>query len=153
MKPSEAGIKLIKEFEGCERKGPGGTFSAYPDPATGGDPWTIGWGTTGKDIKKGLVWTQAQCDQRLEDDVTQFAQGVAKQIGTAPTTQHQFDAMVSFSYNVGMKNFTDSTLLKRHKTKDYAGAAKEFARWNKAAGKVMKGLTRRRAAEAALYGS
>ena len=72
-------------------------------------------------------------------------------LGGAPTTQHQFDAMVSFAYNVGPGNLSTSTLLKKHKAKDFAGAAAEFAKWNKADRKVMAGLTRRRAAEAALY--
>lgn len=74
-------------------------------------------------------------------------------IDGAATTQHQFDAMVSFAYNVGIGNLTKSTLLKLHKAGNYAGAADEFATWNKAAGKVMAGLTKRRAAEAALYRS
>jgi len=145
------GIKLVQSFEGCEKKQPGGTFAAYPDPGTGGAPWTIGWGTTGPDVKKGLVWTQKQCDDRFAADLGQFAKKVDAAIGGAATTQHQFDAMVSLAYNIGMTNFSGSTLLKKHKAKDYAGAAAQFAAWNKAAGKVMAGLTRRRAAEAALY--
>ena len=152
MKPGPDGIKLVQSFEGCEKKAGAGKFAAYPDPATGGDPWTIGWGTTGGDVKKGVVWTQKQCDDRFADDLGDFAKKVAAALGTAPTNQHQFDAMVSFSYNVGMGNFSKSTLLKKHKAKDYKGAAAEFAKWNKANKKVMAGLTRRRAAEAALYG-
>lgn len=120
-------------------------------PATGGAPWTIGWGTTGPDIKKGLVWTQKQCDDRFAADLGQFAKQVAAAIGSAPTTQHQFDALVAIAYNIGMGNFSKSTLLKKHKAGDHAGAQAQFAVWNKAKGKVMVGLTRRRAAEAALY--
>ncbi len=153
MDPSANCIKLVQEFEGCARKQANGTFSAYPDPGTGGDPWTIGWGTTGPDINKGLNWTQQQCDDRFTQDLTKFAGGVANVIGGAATTQPQFDAMVSFAYNVGIGNLTKSTLLKLHKAGDYAGAANEFGKWNKAAGKVLPGLTRRRAAEAALYRS
>ncbi|HEY0044177.1 MAG TPA: lysozyme [Allosphingosinicella sp.] len=153
MNPSSACTKLIQQFEGCAKKQPDGTFIAYPDPGTGGDPWTIGWGSTGANIKKGTVWTQAQCDARFAEHVAEFAAGVAKVLGGAKTSQSQFDAMVSFAYNVGIGNLAASTLLKLHKAGDYAGAAAQFARWNKAAGKVLPGLTKRRAAEAALYAS
>ncbi|HYG49012.1 MAG TPA: lysozyme [Allosphingosinicella sp.] len=152
MQPSQACIKLIQEFEGCAKKQPDGSFIAYPDPGTGGDPWTIGWGTTGPDVRKGVVWTQQQCDDRFAAHVAEFAEKVAKLLGNAPTTQHQFDAMVSFAYNVGVGNLSSSTLLRKHKAGDFAGAAAEFAKWNKAAGKVLPGLTRRRTAEAGLYG-
>ena len=151
MQPSQACTKLIQEFEGCAKKRPDGSFEAYPDPGSGGDPWTIGWGSTGPDIKKGVVWTQKQCDDRFTSHLGEFAGKVSKILGNTPTTQNQFDAMVSFAYNVGVANLSASTLLKKHKAGDYKGAAAEFARWNKAAGKVMAGLTRRRAAEAKLY--
>lgn len=145
------GVKLIQSFEGCARKRPDGSYDAYPDPATGGDPWTIGWGSTGADIKRGVVWTQQQCDDRFAAHVAEFAKKVEAAIGGAATTQHQFDAMVSLAYNIGMGNFSASTLLRKHKAGDFAGAAAQFAVWNKANKKVMAGLTRRRAAEAALY--
>ncbi|MDT8758627.1 lysozyme [Sphingomonas psychrotolerans] len=153
MMPGPACIALIQQFEGCAKKQPNGSFVAYPDPGTGGDPWTIGWGTTGADVKPGVVWTQQQCDDRLTSDVERFAAKVSAVLGSAPTTQHQFDALVSFAYNVGVGNLSSSTLLKLHKAGDFAGAQQQFARWNKAAGKVLPGLTRRRAAEAALYAS
>lgn len=145
------GIKLIQSFEGCARKRPDGSYDAYPDPATGSDPWTIGWGSTGPDIKRGVVWTQQQCDDRFTAHVAEFAKNVDTAIGGAATTQHQFDAMVSLAYNIGMGNFSASTLLRKHKAGDNAGAGAQFAVWNKANKKVMAGLTRRRAAEAALY--
>ena len=151
MQPSQKCTKLIQQFEGCAKKQPNGSFAAYPDPGTGGDPWTIGWGSTGPDIKKGVVWTQQQCDDRFKEHLAEFAASVSKVLGNAPTTQDQFDAMVCFAYNVGVGNLAASTLLKKHKAGDCKGAAAEFARWNKAAGKVLPGLTRRRAAEAALY--
>lgn len=141
---SEAGINLIKRFEGCK-------LTAYPDPGTGGDPWTIGWGATGPGIKQGVTWTQAQADSRLKDDVDRFAQGVAANIGAASTSQVQFDAMVSFSYNVGIGAFAKSTLLKKHKAGDHAGAASEFLKWVNAGGRVLQGLVRRREAEKAMY--
>ena len=151
MQPGDACTKLIQQFEGCAKKRPDGSFAAYPDPGSGGDPWTIGWGSTGPGIKKGVVWTQQQCDERFAEHLDQFADKVSNILGRTPTTQHQFDAMVSFAYNVGPANLSASTLLKKHKAGDYKGAAAEFAKWNKAAGKVLPGLTRRRAAEAALY--
>jgi lysozyme len=152
MKPSDTCTRLIQKFEGCERKRPDGSFEAYPDPGTGGDPWTIGWGSTGADIKPETVWSQAQCDARFGDHVAEFAEGVASALGGAKTSQAQFDAMVCFAYNVGLPNFRSSSLLRKHKAGDFAGAAAEFAKWNKANKKVMAGLTRRRAAESALYG-
>lgn len=151
MKPSKDCIKLVQDFEGCAKKSKDGLFDAYPDPGTGGDPWTIGWGSTGKDIAKGARWTQQQCDDRLSGDLETFSAGVHKALGGAPTSQAQFDALVTFAYNVGLANLKSSTLLKKHIAGDHAGAAQEFARWNKANKKVMAGLTRRRAAEAALY--
>lgn len=142
-KTSATGHNLIRDFEG-ER------LTAYPDPGTGGDPWTIGVGHTGTDVHKGLTITKERSDQLLSEDLARFEAGVNK---LAPkTTQAQFDALVSFSFNVGLGNLTGSTLLKKHNAGDYAGAQAEFAKWNKAAGKVMPGLTRRRAAEAVLYG-
>jgi GH24 family phage-related lysozyme (muramidase) len=153
MTPGPACIALIQQFEGCAKKQANGSFMAYPDPGTGGDPWTIGWGTTGTDVKPGVIWTQQQCDDRLTNDLTSFAAKVSGVLGSATTSQHQFDALVSFAYNVGVGNLSSSTLLKLHKAGDFAGAQQQFARWNKAAGKVLPGLTRRRAAEAALYGS
>lgn len=151
MTPSSACTALVQQFEGCAKKQPDGSYIAYPDPGTGGDPWTIGWGTTGADVKPGSIWTQQQCDDRLTSDVAGFAAKVSAVIGAAKTSQHQFDAMVSFAYNVGVTNLANSTLLKLHKAGDFAGAAQQFGRWNKAAGKVLPGLTKRRAAEAALY--
>lgn len=136
-------LKLIKEYEGCE-------LEAYPDPGTGGDPWTIGWGATGSGIARGLTWTQAQADMRLSHDVAKFMAGV---VAAAPKgTANQIGAMTSLAYNIGPDAFKDSTLLRLHNAGDYAGAQAQFARWNRAGGKVMKGLVRRRAAEAEVYG-
>lgn len=156
----EAGIALIKRFEGCARLRRDGLVEAYPDPGTGGDPWTIGWGATGVDdqtgdgpdarIGPGTVWTQAQCDARLASDLERYARGVEQALGSKPATRAQFDALVSFHYNTGA--IARATLTRKHCDGDYEGAAAEFARWNKAGGRVLKGLVRRRAAEAELYG-
>lgn len=155
MKTSKAGISLMHSFESCARKRPDGRVEAYPDPATGGKPWTIGWGSTtdetGEPIKPGTVWTQEQCDRRFEKDLSRFEKGVLKLLGSCPTTQGQFDAMVCLAYNIGLENFRRSTLLRLHKEGEYEAAQGQFIRWNKANGKVMRGLTRRRKAEAALY--
>lgn len=155
----EAGIALIKRFEGCAQLRRDGLVGAYPDPGTGGDPWTIGWGATGIDDQTGLggrigpatVWTQDQCDARLASDLERYAAEVARAIESAPTTQGQFDALVSFHYNTGAIH--KATLTKKHKAGDYAGAVAEFARWKHAGGRVLKGLVRRRAEEAKLYAS
>lgn len=144
-----AGVALIKRFEGCARRRPGGLFEAYPDPGTGGAPWTIGWGATGPGIGPGTVWTQAQCDTRLEGDLVRYAREVAEALGNSRTTQAQFDAMVSFHYNTGA--IGRATLTQRHRAGDFLSAANEFARWNRAGGRILAGLTRRRAAEAELY--
>ena len=154
---SPVGLALIKEFESCAKAIGAGRFMAYPDPGTGGKPWTIGWGSTtdfdGKPIQPGTVWTQAQCDDRKAHDMKRFERDVIAALGSAieATSQPQFDALVSFAYNCGAAKLRSSTLLRMHKAGDYAGAAKQFARWNTAAGRVLPGLTRRRAAEAELY--
>ena len=145
----QAGIALIQQFEGCAQKRPDGQFEAYPDPGTGGDPWTIGWGATGTGIGPGTVWTQEECDARLASDLRRYAAEVARAIGDAPTTPDQFDALVSFHYNTGA--IRKATLTQKHVAGDHQGAAGEFAKWKFAGGRVMKGLVRRREAEARLY--
>ncbi|MEZ5692922.1 MAG: lysozyme [Altererythrobacter sp.] len=153
----EKGIALIKRFEGCARLRTDGMVEAYPDPGTGGDPWTIGWGATGRDnfnggrIGPGTQWSRQQCDERLERDLVRYAHEVADALGDAPTSQNQFDAMVSFHYNTGA--IARATLTRRHIAGEFTAACGEFARWNKAGGRVLKGLTRRRAEEARLYAS
>lgn len=144
-------IDLIKRFEGYAKALPNGDCMAYPDPASGGDPWTIGFGTTGPDVKRGTVWTRAQAEARLCEDVNQFAKGVDLLVASTATASHEFQALVSLSYNIGLANLASSTLLKKHRAGDKKGAAAEFAKWVYAAGKKMPGLVKRRAAEAALY--
>lgn len=146
-----AGIALIKRFEGCARHRADGLFEAYPDPGTGGDPWTIGWGATGKSIAPGTIWTQAECDARLERDLIRFARDVARALGDCPTNQNQFDALVSFHYNTGA--IAKAKLTKLHKAGDFASTEAEFAKWVHAGGRRLAGLARRRTAEASLYAS
>ncbi|HYI43718.1 MAG TPA: lysozyme [Sphingomicrobium sp.] len=144
-KINAAGLALMRNFEGCK-------LEAYPDPGSrDGNPWTIGWGATGPGIHKGVRWTQEQADARHEEDVARFAIGVERLLDGAPTNDNQFSALVSLAYNIGLGALAGSTLLKMHKAGDYANAAQQFLRWNRNDGAVMRGLSRRRAAEKALY--
>lgn len=153
------GLALMKEFEGFARVRKDGRVQAYPDPATGGEPWTIGYGSTTDEnlrpIEPWTIWSKERCTKRFEQHCRQFEREVKDALGSAleATSQEQFDALVSFTYNVGGANLRRSTLLRKHKAGDYKGAAREFVRWNRAAGRVMRGLTRRRKAEAKLYRS
>lgn len=148
---SETGLDLIKQFEGCAKRRPDGLYESYPDPGTGGAPWTIGWGATGKDVTPTTVWTQEQCDARLQVDIARHARDVIRALGNAPTSQAQFDALVCFHYNTGAIH--RATLTKLHKAGQHQLAAREFARWKFAGGRVLHGLVRRRREEAALYRS
>ncbi len=141
---SDAARDLIITFEGRRDH-------AYPDPATGGEPWTIGVGHTGPGVHRGTVWDDARIDAVLDADLKRFDEGVTALLESAPTAQHEFDALVCFAFNLGLGSLARSSLLRRHKAGDFEGAATEFAKWNKARGETMPGLTRRRAAEAALY--
>lgn len=148
---SLAGVALIQSFERCARQLRDGRFAAYPDPGSkDGKPWTIGWGATGPGIRPGTVWSRAQCDARLDADLARTASEVAAAIGTAPTTQSQFDALASFHYNTGA--IRRARLTRCHVAGDYMGARQEFLRWVFNDGRRLPGLVRRRAAEAALYG-
>jgi lysozyme len=145
MEPSaiDLAVRLIQKFEGCK-------LTAYPDPGTGGEPYTIGWGTTGPDVRPGTVWTQKQADDRFNAHVQEFAAKVAKLV-TVPLQPHQMAALISLAYNIGTGALGSSTLLRMVNTLNFDGAAQQFIRWNRAGGKVMAGLTRRRNAEAALF--
>ncbi|AOR64849.1 lysozyme [Pectobacterium wasabiae] len=144
MQISANGINLIKQFESCE-------LTAYQDVV---GVWTIGYGWTqsvdGKPIRRGMTIGAATADRLLKTGVVQYEQAV-NQLVRVPVNQNQFDALVSFAYNLGIRSLSTSTLLKKLNAGDYAGAADEFPRWNKAGGKVLTGLTRRREAERALF--
>lgn len=136
---TRAGLSFIKQFEGCELK-------AYLCPA--GVP-TIGYGRT-KGVKLGDTCSQAQADAWLTQEYDEFEAGVRKLV-TVALTANQLGALVSFAYNIGLGALRTSTLLRVLNAGDYSGAASQFSRWNKAAGRVLAGLSRRRAAEAALF--
>lgn len=142
---NRAGEKLIQEFEGCE-------LGAYLDVA--GIP-TIGWGHTGPEVRLGQTITQDQADALFDKDTDRFEAAVEELAPTA--TDNQFAALVSFAYNLGEGGLKSSTLLRLHNAGEYEKAAEQFVRWNKARvnGKLVpvRGLTRRREAEAALYRS
>ncbi len=147
MQTSDKGIALIKQFEGCK-------LTAYPDPGTGGAPWTIGYGWTqpvdGKPVRPGMTIDQATADRLLKTGLVSYENDVLRLV-KVKLSQSQFDALVSFTYNLGSRSLSTSTLLSKLNAGDYAGAADEFLRWNKAGGKVLNGLTRRREAERALF--
>lgn len=139
---NQAGLNLIKTHEGCSLK-------AYPDPGTGGVPWTIGYGST-RGVKRGDSITQGRAEDLLREDLLTFEAGV-EAILFADATDNQFSALVSFAFNVGLHNLAMSTLLKKFNSDDYTGAADEFLKWTKAAGKVLPGLVSRRKAERELF--
>lgn len=139
MKLEQKGIELLKHFEGCE-------LTAYQDSV---GVWTIGYGHT-KGVSKGMTITQEQAEQMLLTELVEY-EGYIKNMVTVPLTQNQFDALVVWIYNLGPTNFGSSTLLKELNSGNYTAAGKEILRWNKAGGKVLAGLVKRREAEAQLF--
>lgn len=141
------GLKLIKEFEGLH-------LNAYNDPATGGEPITIGYGTTryknGVKVKLGDIITEQQAEEELLNQCQVLSEKIKKLL-TIQLNTNQFSACVSFCYNCGITNFKNSTLLKIINQGKFAECRSEFIRWKKANGKEMKGLLRRRLAEANLF--
>lgn len=140
MKTNEAGLALIRQFEGCRLK-------AYKCPA---GVWTIGYGWT-HGVKPTDQWTQAQAEEMLVKGLDQYENAVQSAIGAHSTTSNQFSALVSICYNIGAGNFVKSSMLRHHKAGDYQKAADAFLLWNKAGGKGLNGLIKRRQAERALY--
>lgn len=147
-------IAVIKHCETCALK-------AYPDPKTGGAPWTIGWGATGPGIERDTSWSQAQADARLTADVAE-REDDANQAIKMTMTQGQFDAFISILFNVGhgspakegiirLKNAYPSTLLRKLNAGDYLGCRDEFARWVSPGTNVSHGLRKRRRMEQGLF--
>ncbi|MDC9615252.1 lysozyme [Xenorhabdus khoisanae] len=138
MEISENGINKLKSYEGLKLK-------AYPDPATGAEPWTIGYGHT-KGVKPGQVITEQQAEAFLHQDLLPIYAAIHRLVKVS-LTQGQFDALCSFIFNLGMGNFTHSTLLKKLNAGDYQGAAREFLKWDRADGREIPDLLRRRESE------
>lgn len=139
LRTSKDGINLIKKFEGCKLK-------AYLCPAK---VWTIGYGST-EGVTEGMTISQEVAEYMLATDLIRFEKGVAALV-TTKLNQPQFDALVCFSYNVGLGALKKSTLLKRINAGEMLPAAEEFLKWDKAGGKVLPGLTARRKAERELF--
>lgn len=151
---SKSGLELIKAGEGLAKKIGNNQVQAYPDPATGAAPWTIGYGTTrinGKAVEPGQVITIAQAEQIFLDQIKKdYLPGVTSSI-RAVVTQSMIDACVSLAYNIGTGGFRKSSICTNLNRGDYQAAANSFSLYNKAAGKVLSGLTRRREEEARLF--
>ena len=140
MNISENGINLIKRFEGCRLK-------AYRCPA---GVLTIGYGHTGSDVSNGMVISQEKAENMLKMDLTVHCNNVSKLV-KVPLTQNQFDALVSFEFNVGYGALSTSTLLRLLNQGKYTEASKQFERWVYAGGKPLEGLKKRRIAEKELF--
>lgn len=138
-----AGLDLTIASEGMR-------LTAYPDPGTGAEPWTIGVGHTGPDVYEGRVITPEEGHQLLHDDVRDAVQAV-KECVTVPLTQGEFDALVDFTFNCGAGNLRHSTLLRLLNTGDYDGASAHFKDWVKAGGRVLPGLVTRRENEERIF--
>ena len=139
MKVSQDCIDLVKFFEGFEPK-------AYLCPA---NVWTIGYGRT-KDVQEGYILTEPQAERDLFEELDEFAEQVLNSV-KVDLEQNELDALTSWTYNLGVGNLRSSTLLKKLNSGDKNSVPSEMVRWNKAAGKVLAGLTRRREAEAELW--
>lgn len=144
MKPSDNAYNLVKASEGLR-------LEAYPDPGTGAAPWNIGYGST-RGVTRGMVITRADAEARLMRDMAEAAAVVDRYV-TVDLSQGQYDALCDFVFNLGSGNFRTSTLLKKLNAGDYKGAATEFGRWTKAAGRTLPGLVKRRLEEAKLFES
>ena len=131
--------EIEKEYEGCR-------LTAYRDSV---GVLTIGYGHT-KNVREGQTCTQDQADEWLIDDLHDALQFVGDAV-TVPLTNNQLSALVDFVFNVGGRNFAGSTLLKLLNEGNYDEVAEQFGRWNHAGGKILVGLTRRRAAEAEMF--
>ncbi len=139
MRTSDRGLALIREFEGF-------VDHAYLDPV---GIWTIGYGFTAR-VRPGDKMTRAEADKRLREELGAYEAGIILATG-GNTTQQEFDALASFAWNVGINGMQNSTAVRLHNKGDKQGAAEAFKLWNKAGGKVLNGLVRRRKAEAEYY--
>lgn len=133
--------RMIEDWEGL-------VLTAYRDVV---GVLTVGYGHTGSDVIPGLTITAGQADTLLSNDLHKFEVSVNAMCGEAATAQNQFDALVSFAFNLGAAALKTSTLLRLHLAGDYDGAAAEFPNWDHAGGQVVAGLLRRRQGEQAVY--
>jgi lysozyme len=141
MTINEAGLNLLKRFEGLRLR-------AYRCPA---GVWTIGYGHTGAEVMEGLSIGQEQAEALLRADLRVFEAGLSRALGGAVTTPNQFSALVCLAYNIGLGACRASSVLRYHRNGKPHAAAQSFLLWNKAGGRVLPGLTRRRREEAELY--
>ncbi|NVZ36627.1 lysozyme [Pseudomonas sp. 21615526] len=139
MRTSQKGVSLIKSFEGLRLK-------SYQDSV---GVWTIGYGAT-RGINAGMTITNDQAERMLLNDIARFEPEIERLVKVT-LNQAQWDALMSFTYNLGAANLASSTLLRLLNTGDYVGAAEQFLRWNKAGGQVLAGLVKRRAAERLMF--
>jgi lysozyme len=146
MHISEEGLALIKHFEGCPTDDEGNVI-AYQDAV---DIWTIGYGHT-KGVQEGDKWTQEKADFMLWRELEEEYENYIKDYVHVPLNQNQFDALCSWVYNLGPNNLKVSTLLKKLNNGEYDEVPAQIKRWNKAGGKVLEGLVRRREAEALMF--
>jgi GH24 family phage-related lysozyme (muramidase) len=146
MNISDAGLDLIKRFEGYHDRLPDGSCRAYLCPAK---VVTIGFGCT-EGVKMGDVWTAEQAEAALRREIAKHEAAVVRLV-TVELNQNERDALISFSYNVGSGALSRSTLLKKLNAGDRKGAAGQFKLWNKGGGRVLRGLVDRRAREATLF--
>ena len=137
------GLDLTEDSEGVR-------LTAYPDPGTGGNPWTIGYGHTGSDVYEGMVIDHAQAEELLRGDVRSAEAAVKREV-RVELNQHEFDALVDFAFNCGAGNLQHSTLLRLVNEGHFAEASQHFGDWVKGGGHVLPGLVRRRHAEAVLF--
>lgn len=151
---SQRCINDLKKHEGLAKRIGNGQVQAYPDPATGGAPWTIGYGTTrinGAAVTPRTIITEAEAERIFTEQVrAQYLPAVTSRV-RAVVTQGMIDAMTSFVYNVGAGNFAKSSVLRETNAGNYQKAAEAFMMWTKAAGRVLPGLVTRRREEAAMY--
>ena len=147
MKTGEAGRELIKLAEGL-------ALHAYPDPATHGEPWTVGYGHTSRAgapaVHPGMTITAIEAERILNVDLAVFEAAVMKALSRTPS-QNQFDAMVSLCFNIGAANFAHSHLVQFFNAGNIARAASTFLNWDHANGHVLPGLLTRRRAERDLF--
>ncbi len=140
VKINDAGLALIMKYEGCKLK-------SYRCPA---GVLTIGFGHTGDDVTENTVWSEAQADRALIDDLDKFCKAVSSMV-KVNLTDNQFSALVCLCYNIGISALKNSTLMMMVNAGDFFGAAAQFDLWNKAGGRVLEGLCKRREAERLLF--